>query len=184
MKSVKPQTVEHQRAVTSLFTANWARINDAALESNSHLTAADAYECVSRLADKLADYPGKLMDDAFCTWAANVLEASVFICALKSETERYVYRAIHRILATCEDLGVNRQTRRELGTADEIASDTWMWALGHIDELRKPGTGRLTTRMYARARWQARQWRTNQLREKSCYASIDDLAAIEEARCA
>ena len=178
----KSQTVERQRAVTLLYSTNWDRVRSAALDSNPNLTANDAYECVARLADRLQHYPVnlKLTDDAFCSWAANVLETSVFICALKSETESYVYAAVHRVLAACEELGVNQQTPHELGTADEIASDVWTWALDHIDELMKAGTAKLTTRMYARARWQARAWKTRQLRDRARYAPIDAAERIED----
>jgi hypothetical protein len=179
LKNHKADGGNSERAVKvkQLYANNWARIIEACHESNSNLQASDAYDCVSRLEDKLQYYPAKLSDDAFCEWAANVLAASVFICALRSECEPHVYRAILTVFATCDGLGVDD------GAADEIASDVWMWALAHADDLMKPSpTGaRLTTRIYGRARWAARSWKTMRLREKSRYASLDDAEAAQEA---
>jgi hypothetical protein len=183
LKLTKPQTAERLRAVQEIYFSNFGRLTTEALDSNKHLTATDAYSVVSNLAQKLQHYPDrhKLTDDAFCRWAMNVMEASIFICALITEAKPFVYRAILKVLVVCDDLGVND------GTKDEIASDVWMWALHHIDELMKPGTSnsadrrpaKLTTRMSELARWQARQWRTNQLRAKAEYAPLDDVEAAQ-----
>jgi hypothetical protein len=168
LKLAIPQTAERLRAVNDLYRNNFERLISEALDSNKHLTAFDAHNAASSLAHKLKHYRLMLKDDDFCRWAANVLEATIFIHALIAETERFVYKAIHNVLANCDGLGV------DYCTADEIASDVWMWALTHIDELRKPGTAKLTTRMSDRARWQARAWKTQQLRDKAKYASLED----------
>lgn len=183
MKLAKTQMAERLRAIKELYFANFDRLISEALDSNKHLTASDAHSCVSNLAHKLQHYPDrfKLTDDAFCRWAANVLEASIFIFALRNECASVVYKKIIDVLNTCDNLGVNDSTK------DEIASDVWLWALSHIDELRKPGTAKsptrrpakLTTRMSARARWTARAWKTAQLRAKAEYAPLN---AVETAQ--
>jgi hypothetical protein len=183
LKTTKSQTAERLRAVKEIYFSMFGRLISEASDSNKNLTANDAYSCVSNLAHKLQYYPDRLKptDDAFGRWAANVMEASIFICALMTETSPFVYRAILNVLATCDGLGVND------GTKDEIASDTWMWALTHIDELMKPGTSnsadrrpaKLTTRMAERARWAARAWKTQQLRAKGEYAPLDEVDAAQ-----
>jgi hypothetical protein len=182
LKPTLPQTAERQRAVNELYFTNFGRLIFEALDSNKHLTQPDAHECVSRLAGKLQIYPDrlKLTDDAFCRWAANALEAAVFVCALRNESEPFVYKAIHNVLAMCDGLGVHYRTMHELGTADEIASDVWLWMLTHVDELRTPGSAKLTTRMFERARWTARQWKTRQLRDRAKYAPLDAAERIED----
>jgi hypothetical protein len=167
-------------AVKQLYFNSWKRLIADAHESNQYLTAQDADDCVSSLAGKLQHYPLHLKssEDVFAQWAGNVLAATIFMHGLQRHTEPFARRAIRRVLAQCSDLGLTYRTEFELGTEDEILSNLWLWALTHIDELLREGTAKLTGRIYKRAHFQARAWKSEQLHHKQVHAVIDDLSLL------
>lgn len=197
MFGAKPQTPERNQAVKQLYFKNQGRITDAALASNEDLTAVEAEQCISGLADKLQLYPQrwKLTDGAFCRWAANVLESAIEfrilsrrretqIATIHRDCKETVHRAIRKTLAQCTNLGVNHRSKGDgdafttAGTEDEIASDTWVWVMKHIDELMERGTASIKTRLYAQAVWQARAWQQTQTRERAKRSAFDSFEQI------
>jgi hypothetical protein len=180
MRRTKPMDAARLEAVRKLYFNSWGRLVADAHETNRYLNAQDADDCVSSLAGKLQYYPPhfKLTEDAFARWAGNVLAATVFMHGLQRQTERSVRRAIRRGLAGCGGLGVAYRTEHELGTEDEIVSDTWLWALDHIDELMVPGTAKLTTRMYEQAEYQVRKWKSARTDYKKAHVVLDDLGLL------
>jgi hypothetical protein len=81
--------------------------------------------------------------------------------------------------------------RREPGspsvTVSDLENDTWVYVFLHLEEFTAPGVpkvegGRppkLSTRLYAAARFQAMGWRTDRLRDRARFVNNEDAAKVE-----
>ena len=135
------------------------------------LPLTEAGLVAGRLLNKLHEYPGHAEDlPEFRAWAKSwvlwetqcVLELARWI----DEHRSAVNRGLWSVLSECSDLGANELT------ADELQCDVWRWVAGHVPELLQPGAP-LPIRLCQRARFVARAWRTERLRERAISAELE-----------
>lgn len=86
----------------------------------------------------------------------------------QSDAKRFIYAGIWKVLNTATDLVDDR-------TAQDIADNVWMWAVENLNELLTPGTATISTRLYEKAYWQARAWKTSKLRAQQKFVSWESL---------
>lgn len=171
MKDVISQTAERARAVEKLYFSVWGIVREAAL-TNPHITETDAHQIVTAVVNQLPTYAGPIDEAAFLDWTSEIIKPAIAFAAIRRQCEPYVRGAIRKVLALCADLGVNH------GTEDEIASETWVWALRRLDDLLIPGTAKISTRLFARARLDALAWRQRQIRAKNRFAVVTNISDL------
>ena len=169
MVDEQPQKAERQIELEQVFQRNYAALIDSALADRS-LFVADAERIVDGLAEHLPQYTGPIKDEAFREWAADAIRPAVSRIAaftrLKTETERFVLRAIWKVVNTATDL-------MDDFTVADISDRVWLWAFEHFDELVTPGEAKPSTRLYLIAYWQARAWKTARLRERNKFMQLE-----------
>jgi hypothetical protein len=88
----------------------------------------------------------------------------------KSDAKRFIFEGIWKVVRAATDLMDDR-------TVQDIADNVWLWAVENPNELFTPGTAKISTRLYEKAYWQARAWKTAALRAQQKFISLD---ALEE----
>jgi hypothetical protein len=160
-------TAKRQREIKRLYFASFGFITDAALD-DKRLTQEDGQLIAEGVARHLRIYEGELNQDAFESWAFDIIKSAIAFYGMKRECEKRVYAAIRSVLKDCRDLGCDGDT------ADEIACLTWLWALENLDDLLKPGQpAKPSTRLYKAAYWYARTEKTRRLRERERFVPSD-----------
>lgn len=96
-------------------------------------------------------------------------EDAAFVAGLWEEHHKAVYEALWRKVKDNSDL-----TDNPFVTVDELSCRFWDWVIRNVAVLRKPGTASMSTRLYASAGFVARRWKTDALRSRKKFTSLDE----------
>lgn len=168
-------TPARKAAVERLCLQSYKGITAACL-ADERLTQEDASLIFGDLERASDRYTGELTADAFQQWATEAIKPLVAFYALRREHWRAVYKGAWSIVHNATDLGYDENT------IPDIASDVWQWVLLGADSPLIPGSGKgkISTRLYGKARWAARSWKTRQLRAKEKHIGADEAERLEE----
>jgi hypothetical protein len=145
---------ERKLAIEELYVQNYPFIQELAF-SDPHMTLEGEQQITEGIAKYLADYDGKLTHAEFRLWLAEIIAPVVGFHAIKRVSEPFVRSAIWRTLGHSSE--PNRlDDYSEL--VRELEQEVWLWTYLHLDELTKPGTAKITTRLYERAVVMTRAW--------------------------
>ena len=150
-----------------LAIRNYEAITDHII-ANRVLNYTDAILLFEDLSKFLPTYTGELNDTDFLAWAFEVLSPGIFLHRLKKEHRLIVLKAFHTIVDGCPDFKDDR-------TFKDLEDDMWIWCFENLDSLREPGKAKLSTRLYDRARWIARAWKTNKVRARQRFVTLEEL---------
>jgi hypothetical protein len=175
-----------QEAVKQLYlkSENYNHILDMAL-SDRRLLPVDGERITEGVAAHLHLYDGPLADEPFQEWASEIIQPAVSRMGefydLKTQHEKVVYSAIWKIVKNSLDL---RDHYDPAKTVRQIADDVWLWVFLNL-ELLRTGTARVGTRLYAKARWEARRWKKSRVRDRERFLFLGkdrDLGVDEHGR--
>lgn len=181
-----------------LVTVNYSRFKDQADESG--LDAVSASEALHRAIRGACWYPGPDDDESFTAFVAQLLAIEIDRNALMvrfMEHRLVMLRAISEIVTANKDLGADLGNPFAKGapiwspTVDEIYADVAILLLANPWWVLSPATSKvngdaaaaLSTRLAGFAKWQARAWKTRQLRAKKALrsASFEKFYEVVEA---
>ena len=169
-------TPERKAAIEQLCLKCYKAITVACL-ADERLTPDDASLIFGDLETSVASYAGELNKDAFQQWALKAIKPLAEFYSMRREHWRAVYKGAWSIIRNATDLGFDEDTIRD------IESDVWQWVLFSPDSPLIPnsGEGKISTRLYGKARWLARAWKTSRLRSKTKHIGIDEAERLETA---
>jgi hypothetical protein len=159
-------TAEH------LFTANMRHISDTIL-GDTRLTREDVSHILDDVARRLPDYQGEVTVQGFPAWCESVAFPLREWFAMKREHASAVRGGILHITNGCSDLGV------DYGTVRELENQAWLKIFLQIDGFLAEGTAKLKNRLFAMGRWQAMAWRSERLRHRERFMTLEDYQQIE-----
>lgn len=168
-------TPERKAAVERLCLQSYKAITAACL-SDERLVQDDASLIFGDLERASDRYTGELTTEAFQQWALEATKPLREFYAMRREHRRAVYAGAWSVIRSAVDLGFDENT------IPEIEADTWDWVLFGTDSPLIPGSGKgkISTRLYGKARWIARAWKTRQLRAKEKHIGLDEAERLEE----
>lgn len=170
---------ERQKAVEDLYLRNYGFISALAL-SDTAMTFMDGEAIAEGIARYLMDYSGELADEAFQSWAADIILPLLAFNEIHRTSARYVKSAIWKVLGSCSDLGVTADTLHE------AEQNVWVWSWLHLDKLRDPkAKAKPSTRLYEVAKFAALTIRKTLLRSREKFGGTPNLERIgsDEAGC-
>jgi hypothetical protein len=143
-------------------------------ENHPDLFVADYDGILARLKQRLHRFTDPEGD--FEQWAkryvASVANHRSRYYSLRRDHSREVYESIWRIVCTASDLSDEGDAA---GTVMRLANETWNWAWTRVNDLLSPDAEASPgTRLFAKAHWISRAWKTGRLREKLKLASRVD----------
>lgn len=156
--------------VHGLYTGCFQNLLNSTTTRN--LNRDSARRLVEGLEPHLASFDGPVDDPyAFLLWANAILTPASTAFVLIEQNRKMIESAFSRVLASCPDF-----CSREPNHRSEIYSDLLLWIIDHLPELLKPGTAKLSTRLYAAARFAALTWRKARIRHRQRFtASAEDV---------
>jgi hypothetical protein len=177
MTRCKKSKKSKKQVLQDLFARNYQFILDAAL-ANRDILAPDAERIVDDLAKDLHGYHGKLLDRPFLTWATKIVKKETQRIAqfyeMRTKYELFVFEGIWRVLRTARDLADYAGPDGDTETARDIADEVWLWAFEKLDSLLSPdNTAKPSTRLFVKAYWIARAWKTRRLRERRRFPNVE-----------
>ncbi len=153
----RPDTGE----IEALYVQSYGALTAKALSEDQRLTASDADSIITGLARHLNEFTGPSDMDSFQSWALDVMQPAIFTHGIVNECRPYVRAAIKKGLGWPYRFG-------DLEDAvNEVEARTWVKVLGDLPKWQQPGTAKLSSRLYAYAKAQARQWITERLRAEA-----------------
>jgi hypothetical protein len=174
-----PDTESTTTTLQQLYLTHYSTIREAVSDSGPNLFVQDVDRITAGIADHISNFTGE--PEEFLPWAVSLAResaesASAFI-AMRSEHSGTVRKAIGSILKGCGGLGVHDTT------IDEIETDLWLKVLEELPAWLAPGysndpsrnAATLDTRLFAKALWRARAWKTTRVREKERYAEAESV---------
>jgi hypothetical protein len=184
-------------ALESLYKATYSALRDGVyLAQPSSLTLENVETLLGAVARLLERYDGADNVDAFAQWAIETIVQPgaallVALNTLKGEHTEAVRRGIRSVLATCGDLGVvppGSTPGKGVGTIGELEAQTWTKIFLSLDKWLTPSFAKtpgrspasLSTRLHAYARDQALGWRTDRLRHREKFGTLNDALASEQ----
>lgn len=169
-------TPERKAAIEQLCLQSYEAITAACL-ADERLVQDDASLIFGDLEKASDRYTGELTTDAFQQWALEATKPLREFYAMRREHWRVVYAGAWSVIRNATDLGFDETV------IPEIEADTWNWVLLGSDSPLLPGSGKgkISTRLYGKARWIARAWKTRQLRAKTKHVGIDEAVRLETA---
>lgn len=151
-------TLNRTEAVRQLYAKTFSNLINTSIDAGANQLQAN--RLVASLAEQLANYGGPADDQhCFLQWAASILAPASAAFVIIEQNRGIIESAFTRVLATCPDFA-----SREPGHRSELYSDLLVWIIEHLSELLKPGTAKLSTRIYAAARFTAMSWRKIRIR--------------------
>lgn len=170
---LRPVLAEQLSEAEQLYFRNRGIVCDKIL-TTSTLYVTDGEAIADLLAGHLPEYDGPFDDEAFVTWAIEVMQPEIdrrtFFNNLCRDHRGSVRAGIWSVLRANLDLKDDESISRVVKT---IECNTWVWAWQHIDDLMVPGTAKPSTRIRATAKFQALTWRKDRLREKEKFDNCD-----------
>jgi hypothetical protein len=140
--------------VEQLYVANYGFIQELAY-SDPRMTLEGEQQITASIAKYLPNYDGKLTHAEFRTWLAEIIAPVVGFHGIKRVSEPFVRSAIWRTLEHSIEPS-KYDDYSEL--VRELEQEVWLWTYLHQDDLRKPGSAKITTRLYERAAIMTRAW--------------------------
>ena len=156
-----------------MFLTHYQEIREATQEAAPTLFNQDLDRILEGLSERIDQFHGD--PNGFIEWAVNVAQDSAQVAEKflemrnDPENREAVRTAIGSILKGCAGLGVVHED-----TLSEIEADFWTnvlqdlpdWLMPSysLDPKRPPAS--LPTRLFAKAMWAARAWKTTRVREK------------------
>jgi hypothetical protein len=158
---VRPQLAE----VEELYFKNYGRLLDTVL-TDRRLFLGDAQRIVESVARFLRDYDRELNDEAFLDWfievTAEALDKLKWFYDLHEECKRLIYKALWMSVGRNNEID-DHIAADELPivsqTVQDLSQELWTWVIEHYEQLVIPGTAKLSTRLFARARIIAAAWK-------------------------
>jgi hypothetical protein len=198
LRAVNEGSKARREALDDLYLGCYSDIRDAALADGS-MRFDEAEVLLGAVARLLPSYDGSLEDaEQFKTWAISQIVQPGLIKirafeAMRQEFSGAVRNGIWSILKSCNDLGIHRpgvpkgERSGCVGTVAELEQEAWTKVWFDLDRWLLPGKARapdrkpatLKTRLHSHGRFQARAWRTAQLRSRHRFVR-GDLAQLEQ----
>lgn len=173
--------LNRKQQIEALLLRTYPQIDELIeAEADRHLTVFDFNRLKIDIAgDVHREYSGPSDDDeAFLTWAAPAVKKRVQFYLIRRECEKAVYAGIWTVMHGAEDLS---QYDNPVETVKEIAEDTWGRIWTKWEELVASDVeASWPTRLREKAYWQARAWKTSQLRERKRFEDVLDRLAVDE----
>ena len=145
-------------AVEQLYIHNLGFIQEL-IHSDPRITLDEQNRILEGLAAFLPEYAGRLTEASFQAWLIEILVPLVGFYGIMRVSRPYALKAIW------EGLGHSLEPSKYDDypeTVRELEQELWMWVFLHVEDLKKPGTARLTTRVYERAKIMTRAWMKSQ----------------------
>lgn len=96
---------------------------------------------------------------------------------LMEDHAKVVYAGLWKVMKGQYDLAEDT-----LGAeVESLYFDTWLWVWENLEDLLTQGTASISTRLYAKAFWIARTWKTTRLRHRQRFVSYDEHVAALDA---
>lgn len=149
--------------VEQLYVANYGFIREL-IFSDPAMTLETEQQITEGIAANLPSYDGKLTDSEFRVWLTEVIAPVVGFYGVKRACEPFARAAIWRTLGHGTEPSKYDDYSELL---KELLQELWLWVFLHQEELRKPGTARITTRVYERAAIMTKAWLKQQRTRRS-----------------
>lgn len=164
---------DRQKITEALFLGSYAYLTDLIL-ADPRMTREDANHILASISQQLHQYDPSTHETGFNSWCEAIITRQIEFYAMRRQYRNSVRKGLWAILSGCADLGF------ELATFAELENKTWTKVFLRLDELLKPGSAALSTRLYSLARFTAREWRTSRLRDRERFCTLDELVKIED----
>jgi hypothetical protein len=175
VNSTNLTATDRTKGIQRLYFEAHCLITEMAL-ANPRITFEDAFSVVEAVSTHLSTHKGDPTLEAFYSWAVKITRQAIAFHALKRQYGRCIYAGAWSIIRNSTDLGYDDDTIQSL------ESDVLYWVLTDPRSPLVPGsgTGRVSTRLYGKASWLARAWRTSQLRKRAKFLTLDEARRAEE----
>jgi hypothetical protein len=134
------------------------------------LSPEDSYSIVAGIERSLPTYKGRLTSASFRKWALGIIIPAAQLTALRRQYDQHLLKGVRSITYACWDLGADEYVERD------IVDDCWVKIYLKLPAWLEKGTAKMTTRMYAMGRINARSWKKTQVRSKDKHVFIDHVA--------
>jgi hypothetical protein len=164
---------DRKKELERLYHESYGHILDLAL-ADRRLLPQDGENIAHSVARHLESYDGPIEIESFKRWLEDSVNGAVqrigSFYGLQKECRKNVRAGIWLVLAKNLDLKDHSNTAFLI---EQIEANVWAWAWNHLDDLMKPGTAKLSTRMAARAKCETLTWRKSKLRENDRFDDVD-----------
>lgn len=167
------ESEDRKRITEAIFIANYSYLADVIL-GDSRVTQEDASHILASISQQLSNYDPSTHELGFRDWCESIIQKQVEFYALRRQYRNSVRKGLWAILRDCADLGFYNAIFAEL------ENKAWTKVFLRLDELLKPGSAKLSTRLYSLARFTAREWRTERIRNRARFVTLDEFQRIEE----
>jgi hypothetical protein len=165
-------TGDRQATAEHLLAANFNEIRDL-IASDTRLTRQDVGFILTDITGKLPEYTGDATSWGFVAWCEAVAFPLREFYSMKRVHASAVRGGILHITNGCSDLGV------DYGTARELENIAWQKVYAKIDGFLEEGTAKLKNRLFSMGKWQAMAWRSERLRHRERFVTLEDYQQIE-----
>jgi hypothetical protein len=162
-----------QQVTEALFLGNYENLTNLILR-DPRMTREDACLILEGISQQLPRYNSSEYELGFSAWCETIIKRQADFYALRRQYRNSVRKGLWSVLRNCADLGF------DYSAFAELENKTWMKIYLQLEGLLIPGTASLKNRLYGLARWEARAWRTERLRNRAKYISIDEFVRREE----
>ena len=164
-----------REAVEQLYLASYGYVTKQCL-AESILTYDDTSMILEGLARHLPSYDGDLSLNTFQAWASDAIKPAIAFYAMRREYSAIVRKGAWSIVRSAVDLGYDDDT------IPAIESRVWEWVLTSRKSPLVPGsgTGRISTRLFGKARILARAWKKTQLLRRERLSALSDVIRADE----
>lgn len=145
---------ERRQAVEQLYIRNYAFIEEL-IFSDPAMTLEAEQQITDGIAAHLPSYDDELTDAAFRAWVTEIIVPLVGFHAIRRACQPFVRKAIWK---TLEHSTEPNKFDDYSETVRELEQEVWLWVYLYQGELRKPGTAKITTRVYERAAITTKDW--------------------------
>jgi len=164
---------DRQKITENLFFGSYRTLNDFIL-SDPRMTQEDASLILSSISQQLNQYDPSTHELGFNSWCESIIQRQVEFYTLRRQYRNSVRKGLWAILRGCSDLGF------DYSVFAELENKAWTKVFLRLDELLEPGSAKLSTRLYSLARFTAREWRTERIRNRAKFITLDEFRRIEE----
>jgi hypothetical protein len=162
------------QAAQRFYRWNVDLLRQTVYDAYRDVTPGEVDRLTAKLWDRLESYRGPKTEFEVMAWCVRYLrreaEALRRFHQLQSDHRRVVLEGLWSVLRATSDL-------MDDGTLDELEALVWEWVYTDTaSPLYTDGDASASTRLYGQARWFARAWKTQRLRDKARMRSIESLA--------
>lgn len=168
------ENLKHQECLEQLYQGSYGAIIDLAL-SDKRLLPQDGERIAQSIAAHLDSYDGLLEPEPFQAWASEIAKPAVArlsrFLEIREQHDKTVLKAVWSVVGGATDLSDYDNPTR---TARDLADEVWLWVFENLEDIDNEGQAKLSTRLYSKARWLARAWKTSRLRRRGRLKALDD----------